>query len=126
MYIALYILVISKKSHKKSHKKIKQTKKKFVYKMYIYCNIWYVRDGACGLLYAPTPADPPIQKYIRKKKKKKKKKKKNLQNPKIYFAIYVPHHSFMYHIISPLTVCPGMFAQLGKSWRYMPNNTNLA
>ena len=51
--------------------------------MYIYYNIWYERDGACGLLYAPTPADPPIQIY----QKKKKKKKKNLQNPKIYFAI---------------------------------------
>ena len=50
--------------------------------MYIYYNIWYERDGACGLLYAPTPADPPIQIY-----QKKKKKKKNLQNPKIYFAI---------------------------------------
>ena len=46
--------------------------------MYIYCNIWYVRDGACGLLYAPTPADPPIQKYIRKYKKKKSTKPKNI------------------------------------------------
>ena len=65
--------------------------KKSVYKMYIYCNIWYVRDGACGLLYAPTPADPPIQKYIRKYKKKKKKKIYKTQKYISLFKSHITH-----------------------------------
>ena len=85
MYIALYILVISKKSHKKSHKKIKQTQKNLYIKcIYIVIYGMYGTERA-GCYMHPHPPTRPYKNIS--ENTKKKKKKKNLQNPKIYFAI---------------------------------------